>query len=290
MDCKQIEIEKNISRITNVDFICHDPSSTVIRNDREHVCAIVNLSGFRVFVKYSEGSTGRYKHFAMLDNFRRVLRSPILYWYSGDWSIWEYIEGKNLDMLDMSQIKMVLRWIHELQNSNVPANCQLPVFWTDKLIEIIEFPISEGMDWLHHDCSKSELSRNIYMAFEKLIKYFRSNCLSLKPVISHGDVHHKNCLITASNKLYICDWDSIAIRPALYDIAYFIQSGCIFGQSEKIKDLWLEYIPDSARHSGMLDTFRAIATAFVLRMLVLSKSLGGTRVLVAEYIRLSEGL
>lgn len=163
-----------------------------------------------------------------------------------NYCIMKLYSGYNFEFDNKRQLNLVSLFIKKLQKIKIPKELNL-----DENM-ILSMPKSE----MHLLCSNFDLfCNNVYNPIVEISKKVNANikeldlCLDLlkqsdlnkrfsklRMTLSHGELQGQNLLFNNSD-IIVLDWDSISIRPAIYDIAMSICFLCRTGRGNFIIDL-----------------------------------------------------
>lgn len=153
--------------------------------------------------------------YKQLKNFDFV---PKLIEDNDEYSKWEWIDGKHLDINpsknDLEQLAQILLKLH---NSNVKftkSNIRKRIETYRKIIKQKNIKI--------------EIIEKLYRKINVILK----NIDKTKPI--HGDLYKVNMIKTKENKIYLVDWEYSHMGDIHFELAYIIEAFNLDSEKEKI--------------------------------------------------------
>lgn len=168
------------------------------------------------------------------------------YLSENQYSLMNYYKGNVFQFGDFSQMASVKDFVNRLQHINIPSDLIL----NDRIL--LDMPKQEILRWFVKRNSfekqfvekirliSTELSVDINPIMRLLDRMDDSNLKTdyhyLRKTLSHGEIQGQN-LLFMNNEVCVVDWDSLSIRPAIYDIAMSACFLCRSGRGQfKIND------------------------------------------------------
>lgn len=123
------------------------------------------------------------------------------------------------------------------------------------------------------------LITNINIDNDIHLKYHNDNLFKYLPYMEtsfiHGDLHPHN-ILTNNNKLYLSDWETAAIGPKLYDLAFFCGCLGLHGEKHLSSDTVAFILQSLSKELSLdplsIDTFHALLVYTRLRWLQVWKN------------------
>lgn len=145
--------------------------------------------------------------------------APQLLWVrrtgTGDMmSAQEWLEGRTLTREEMSN-KQVILLLQRLHCSRSLVNQLLQLNYK------IENPYDLLISWEQNvplQLKENQYLQEILRELKQTLPEFNSEVAT----IVHGDIKHKNWLLTKPNVVYLVDWDSVRLTDRMYDVAYLL--------------------------------------------------------------------
>lgn len=167
--------------------------------------------GQRVFVKMNTTP--------ILPALAKEQIAPPLLWAkrtsNGDtMSAQEWLDGRLLERADMNS-KQIVQILLRLHKSKPLVNQLLQLGYR------LENPYDLLAAW--EQAAPLQLQQNSYLQsivaeLKRTLPEFRSELAT----IVHGDVNHRNWVITTSGMIYLVDWDTLRLTDRMYDVAHIV--------------------------------------------------------------------
>lgn len=139
--------------------------------------------------------------------------------------VFEFIEGKHLNLNNKREKQLLLKKIYELQG--------LLSKYKPKEKPWIKYAndIRHESEWL-----KTANKKYLFQYWEEMEKELASiNYKKLRTQIIHGDINKENVVINPKGEMYFIDFDEARLDYLLYDIAVFLTQAIVFGKYVSIK-------------------------------------------------------
>lgn len=124
----------------------------------------------------------------------------------------EWIDARNLTRVEMVQpdVLSVLQYIHR---SHHLKNMFM------KMMRGYQSPPSTLLELYREDLQK-ELETNVFLTdVYAYLSQRVDEVMYTEPVVCHGDIYHRNFLLSKEKRLYVVDWETVKLADPMLDIA-----------------------------------------------------------------------